>query len=63
MMDYQAFRIRADAKEYARTMRGWSLLKPAHIYAPEHWAADRKGNIWAIECEPGKYLRQDGYVR
>ena len=50
MIELQTFRTLKDAKAEIAKLRGWPSAKAVHLYMPDHPAADRKGNIWVIEC-------------
>lgn len=67
MLDYQGFTSRAKAKATIAALRGWPHAIVREKYLPEHSMASRRpsrnGFVWVIEVDPGKYLREDGYIR
>ena len=62
MMDYQAFRTKADAQAEMAKMRGWHHPQVTRVFYPSHPLATRSGYVWVIAVSD-LYLRADGFVR
>lgn len=62
-MDFKTFPTKASAQYEIAQMQGWPEARPVWVYMPDDKNATPKGNVCVVECEPGKYLRTDGFVR
>jgi hypothetical protein len=55
---YQTYETRKQAEAAKSKLAGWPDAKVKRLNV-----GDNAAPAWVLECEPGKYMRTDGYVR
>lgn len=64
MEDRERYQTREQDKYHLSTLKDWPLARVKRVELSNPHSRSYKGmTIYVIECEPGKYLREDGCIR